>query len=75
MPTARCSCTWSRVKAKVHACGAQSREVPRHCALHIATGEVIKSGKPSAPKYTNVFGKVLVAEAESNADIVAITAA
>ncbi len=42
---------------------------------NIATGEVIKSGKPSAPKYTNVFGKALVAEAESNADIVAITAA
>ncbi len=42
---------------------------------NIATGEVIKSGKPSAPKYTNVFGKALVAEAENNADIVAITAA
>ena len=42
---------------------------------NIATGEVIKSGQPSAPKYTNVFGKALVAEAESNADIVAITAA
>lgn len=41
----------------------------------IATGEVIKSGKPSAPKYTNVFGKALVAEAQNNADIVAITAA
>ncbi|MEF2897244.1 MAG: 1-deoxy-D-xylulose-5-phosphate synthase [Senegalimassilia anaerobia] len=42
---------------------------------NIATGEVIKSGKPSAPKYTSVFGKALVAEAENNADIVAITAA
>ena len=42
---------------------------------NIATGEVIKSGKLSAPKYTNVFGKALVAEAENNADIVAITAA
>ena len=42
---------------------------------NIATGEVIKSGKPSAPKYTNVFGKALVAEAENNTDIVAITAA
>ena len=42
---------------------------------NIATGEVIKSGKPSAPKYTNVFGKALVAEAQKNQDIVAITAA
>ena len=42
---------------------------------NIATGEVIKSGKPSAPKYTNVFGKALVAEAENDPDIVAITAA
>lgn len=42
---------------------------------NIATGEVIKSGKLSVPKYTNVFGKALVAEAENNADIVAITAA
>lgn len=42
---------------------------------NIATGEVIKWGKPSAPKYTNVFGKALVAEAENNTDIVAITAA
>lgn len=42
---------------------------------NIATGEVIKSGKPSAPKYTNVFGKALVAEAQKSQDIVAITAA
>ena len=42
---------------------------------NIATGEVIKSDKPSAPKYTNVFGSALVKEAETNQDIVAITAA
>lgn len=40
----------------------------------IATGEVKKS--PSvAPKYTNVFGEALVAEAERDKSIVAITAA
>ena len=42
---------------------------------NIATGEVIKSDKPSAPKYTNVFGSALVKESETNQDIVAITAA
>ena len=42
---------------------------------NIATGEVIKSDKPSAPKYTNVFGSALVKEVETNQDIVAITAA
>ena len=42
---------------------------------NIATGEVIKSDKPSAPKYTNVFGSALVKAAETNQDIVAITAA
>lgn len=42
---------------------------------NIATGEVIKSDKPSASKYTNVFGSALVKEAETNQDIVAITAA
>ena len=42
---------------------------------NIATGEVIKSEKPSAPKYTNVFGSALVKESETNQDIVAITAA
>ena len=41
----------------------------------IATGNVVKSGAPSAPKYTNVFGKALVAEAEKDDRIVAITAA
>ena len=41
----------------------------------IATGNVVKSGAPSAPKYTNVFGKALVAEAENDDRIVAITAA
>ncbi len=40
----------------------------------IETGKVISS--PSGkPKYTSVFGKALVAEAERNPDIVAITAA
>ena len=42
---------------------------------NIATGEVVKSGKPSAPKYTNVFGDALVAEAKADDRIVAITAA
>ncbi len=42
---------------------------------NIATGEVIKSDKSSAPKYTNVFGSALVKESETNQDIVAITAA
>ena len=41
----------------------------------IATGNVVKSDAPSAPKYTNVFGKALVAEAEKDDRIVAITAA
>ncbi len=41
----------------------------------IATGEVVKSGKPSAPKYTNVFGDALVQEAKVDDRIVAITAA
>ena len=41
----------------------------------IATGNVVKSGAPSAPKYTSVFGKALVAEAEKDERIVAITAA
>lgn len=42
---------------------------------NIATGEVVKSGKPSAPKYTNVFGDALVKEAKADNRIVAITAA
>ena len=42
---------------------------------NIATGEVVKSGKPSAPKYTNVFGDALVSEAKADDRIVAITAA
>ena len=41
----------------------------------VATGEVVKSGGSGAPKYTNVFGKALVAEAEKDDRIVAITAA
>ncbi len=41
----------------------------------VATGEVVKSGGSGAPKYTNVFGKALVAEAEADDKIVAITAA
>ena len=40
----------------------------------IATGEV-KKGSSSAPKYTSVFSKAIVAEAERDHDIVAITAA
>lgn len=41
----------------------------------IATGNVVKSGGSGAPKYTSVFGKALVAEAEKDERIVAITAA
>lgn len=40
----------------------------------LATGEVKKSSS-SAPKYTSVFSKALVREAEENEDVVAITAA
>ena len=40
----------------------------------IATGEVKKSAS-AAPKYTNVFSDALVAEAQADSDIVAITAA
>lgn len=40
----------------------------------IATGEVKKSSS-AAPKYTSVFGKALLAEAERDESIVAITAA
>ncbi len=41
----------------------------------VATGEVVKSLGPSAPKYTNVFGEALVKEAREDNRIVAITAA
>lgn len=40
----------------------------------IATGEV-KKGASTAPKYTSVFSDALLAEAEADEDIVAITAA
>ena len=40
----------------------------------LATGEV-KKGAPCAPKYTSVFSKALVREADADEDIVAITAA
>lgn len=40
----------------------------------LATGEVKKSAS-SAPKYTSVFGRALVREADADPDIVAITAA
>lgn len=42
---------------------------------NIATGEVLKSKAPSAPKYTSVFGNALVKEAKTDERIVAITAA
>lgn len=42
---------------------------------NIATGEVLKSKAPSAPKYTSVFGNALVKEAKTDEHIVAITAA
>ena len=40
----------------------------------VATGTQVK-GKPGAPSYTNVFAKALIAEAEADDKIVAITAA
>jgi 1-deoxy-D-xylulose-5-phosphate synthase len=43
-------------------------------AFDVVTGEQAKS-KPNAPSYTNVFAKALIAEAEKDDAIVAVTAA
>ena len=43
-------------------------------AFDVVTGEQVKS-KPNAPSYTNVFAKALIAEAEKDDAIVAVTAA
>ncbi len=43
-------------------------------AFNVVTGEQAKA-KPSAPSYTNVFAQALIAEAEKDDAIVAITAA
>ncbi len=42
--------------------------------FNVVTGEQAK-GPPGAPSYTKVFGNALIAEAEADPDIVAITAA
>lgn len=44
-------------------------------AFDITTGEIIKPIVPKPASYTQVFGQTLVKEAETNKDIVAITAA
>jgi 1-deoxy-D-xylulose-5-phosphate synthase len=43
-------------------------------AFDVVTGEQVKS-KPNAPSYTNVFAQALIAEAEKDDAIVAVTAA